>query len=224
MEGMYHDPFARTKQIDLLGDESFIISRYNPIEMMVDGSLPPCMFSRCYRAVFTLGLPMRRRSVRATIKQLWDQETVRCRISDFPDFPLRSVMLDIRVASQPWLNSNSYIAAHKGNHLQLYCEHAVAYAGHQAVWRDASPLTLEELSQLDAYGQDHGVSLGVSKNTLGHAEHWLKHPEYADLGEFTDVAERLQQGEPGPFSFCPSDERVGPLCDDLLRQQWRHFR
>lgn len=144
-------------------------------------------------------------------------------IDDGPDFPIRGVMLDISRCRVPTM-AQLYavvdgVAACKGNHLQLYVEHSVAYPGHQAVWADASPLSLDELAQLGAYAATQGVELAANQNTFGHCERWLQHPAYAHLGELPDVAARLAAGEPGPFSLCPVDPRCRSLARDWLQQQ-----
>ncbi len=35
------------------------------------------------------------------------------------------------------------------NHLELYTEHTIAYAGHEAAWKNASPFTFEELTAIE---------------------------------------------------------------------------
>ena len=35
------------------------------------------------------------------------------------------------------------------NQFQLYTEHTFAYSRHRAVWKDASPLTAEEIRELE---------------------------------------------------------------------------
>ncbi|TVR42455.1 MAG: hypothetical protein EA402_11660 [Planctomycetota bacterium] len=144
-------------------------------------------------------------------------------ILDAPWFTLRGVMLDIsrcRIPTREELRRIvAAVAALKGNHLQLYVEHSVAYPGHDAVTGPASAMSLEELAELSAYAGGLGVELAVHQNCLGHAERWLAHPAYAHLGEFGDVAARLAAGEPGPFSFCPVDPRCLPLVNSWVAAQ-----
>ena len=37
------------------------------------------------------------------------------------------------------------------NELQLYVEHTFAFREHQTVWKDSSPLTAEEIREIDCY-------------------------------------------------------------------------
>jgi len=70
-------------------------------------------------------------------------------IVDWPDIPHRGVMLDISRDRVPTLETLfglvDLLASWKVNQLQLYMEHTFAYAGHEMVWRDASPLRAAEI-------------------------------------------------------------------------------
>lgn len=144
-------------------------------------------------------------------------------IEDAPKFAQRGVMLDISRDRVPTMATLfelvDRLAGWKMNHLQLYVEHTIAYAGHEAVWGVASPLTLEELSALDAYAAGRGVSLNANQNCLGHFERWLKHPRYAPLAE--RACGQMVRGEwyVRPNTLCPLDARVPGLLEDLLQQQ-----
>ena len=144
-------------------------------------------------------------------------------IADAPAFAHRGFMLDIsrdRVPSLATLQQLvDLIASLKGNRLQLYVEHTVAYVGHEEAWRGTGALTLAELAALDAYCQSKGVALDANQNCLGHVERWLKHPRYAPLGE--SLKPRMQNGNwyVEPNTLCPTDPRSLPLIEDLLRQQ-----
>jgi hypothetical protein len=71
----------------------------------------------------------------------------------------------------------------KLNHLELYTEHTFAYRGHEAVWGASSPITPEEMRELDRFCTAHGITLTANQNCLGHVERWLKIPGYEHLGE-----------------------------------------
>jgi len=110
-------------------------------------------------------------------------------IEDGPDFPVRGVMLDISrdkvptTATLRWLID--LLAGLKINQLQLYTEHTFAYAGHERVWRGASPMTARQIEALDAYCRSRGVQLVPNQNSFGHMERWLCHEPYARLAETT---------------------------------------
>ncbi len=108
-------------------------------------------------------------------------------IEDSPDFATRGVMLDISRAKVPTMDSLRLmvdrLAALKLNHLQLYMEHTFAYSEHQTVWNDASPLTSQDIVELDAYCRQRYIDLTPNQNSFGHMHHWLRHPEYQRLSE-----------------------------------------
>ena len=66
------------------------------------------------------------------------------------------------------------------NHFELYTEHTFAYADHEAVWRDASPMTAADVAWLDGEAAARGIALVANQNTFGHFERWLRLPQYRD--------------------------------------------
>jgi hypothetical protein len=146
-------------------------------------------------------------------------------IHDWPDFPVRGVMLDISRDKVPTMTTLfdliDKLASWKINHLQLYTEHTFAYADHADVWQNASPITAEEISALDAYCRDRFIELVPNQNSFGHMERWLKLPRYRHLAEVTDGAETPWGFRwKGPFSLCPTDpaaiEFLANLYNELL--------
>ncbi len=109
------------------------------------------------------------------------------RIEDWPDFPVRGYMLDIsrdRVPTSSWLHDLvRTLSSIRINQLQLYTEHTFAYRDHEIVWRDASPLTADDVRALDAHCKANGIELVPNQNSFGHMERWLRHAPYASLGE-----------------------------------------
>ena len=69
------------------------------------------------------------------------------------------------------------------NELQLYIEHTFAFKNHEIVWQDFSPLTGEEIEQIDQYCQEHFIELVPNLNSFGHFERWLRHKPYKQLAE-----------------------------------------
>jgi hypothetical protein len=146
-------------------------------------------------------------------------------IADWPDFPVRGVMLDISRDKVPrmdtLLNLIDMLADWKINQVQLYTEHTFAYRRHPDVWADASPMTGEEILGLDEFCRERHIDLVPNQNTFGHMHRWLMHTRYAHLaevqGEFMTPWGEMQQG---PFSLCPLDpgsrELVSGLFDELL--------
>jgi hexosaminidase len=103
-------------------------------------------------------------------------------ITDHPDFAVRGYMLDISRDRVPTMESLEWLVAVLArcriNHLELYTEHTFAYRDHELVWRDASPMTPDELRQLDGWCHDHGIELVANQNCFGHFERWLRHDAY----------------------------------------------
>lgn len=165
----------------------------------------------------------------ATLAQIERQYGPRppgCLIEDWPAFPTRGLMLDI---SRDRIPTNGHLAeivdtlaALKFNHFQLYTEHTFAYAGHQAVWADASPIMPGEAKGLDRYCRDYGIELAANQNCFGHLASWLRHPAYAHLaethGEWTFENSGRSFKRTGPFSLCPLDPGSIELVRDLLSQ------
>jgi hexosaminidase len=87
------------------------------------------------------------------------------------------------------------------NELQLYVEHAFAYADHEVVWAHASPLTPADLTWLADLAAGNGIELVANMNGFGHMGRWLQHREYRHLAE-------CPNGAPGLFG----PEPVDPTC------------
>src|SRR4029079_7996129 len=106
-------------------------------------------------------------------------------VDDWPDLSVRAVMLDIARDKVPSIETLKTLierlAGWKVNQVQLYSEHTFAYRDHEEVWRDASPLTAEEIRDLDDYCRERHIELVPNQNCLGHAERWLRHDRYRDL-------------------------------------------
>jgi hexosaminidase len=146
------------------------------------------------------------------------------RISDWPDFPNRGVMLDIsrnRVPTmQTLLELVDLLAFWKINQLQLYTEHTFAYRNHPDVWADASPMTGEEILALDAYCRERFIELAPNQNSYGHMTRWLTHDRYRPLADAPDGCDTRWGHYDIPLSLCPVDpgsiELVRSIFDELL--------
>ena len=169
--------------------------------------------------------PAAARHARATLAQLTRLHPAglpALEIDDAPAFATRGVLLDISRNRVPTmrhlLDVLDTLAALKFNHLQLYTEHTFAYAGHETAWSGCSPITPDELTRLDSYAAERGITLAANQNCFGHLAHWLRLPAYRDLAEthgdwMFDVWPRS-----GPFSLCPTDPRSLALVRDWLTQ------
>ncbi|MCE2594024.1 family 20 glycosylhydrolase [Motilimonas cestriensis] len=146
-------------------------------------------------------------------------------IIDAPDYPERGILLDISRDKIPSLTHLFSLidlwSELRINQLQLYTEHTFAWSQHQTVWADKSPMTADEIQQVDQYCQSKGIELIINVATFGHMERWLAHPEYKHLAEQT-TGFYDQRGDFRPFSFGlnpVSDESVNfvsGLIDELV--------
>jgi hypothetical protein len=136
---------------------------------------------------------------RQTLAQLRQQfpDTLPClEILDWPDYPVRGFYHDVTRGKVPKLKTLLALAdkcAHyKINQLQLYIEHTYAFKRHPEVWRDADPLTADEIRALDAHCAGLHIDLVPSFSTFGHLYGWLHTPKFQHLNELA----RDVSGEP----------------------------
>jgi hypothetical protein len=146
------------------------------------------------------------------------------RIEDWPDFPVRGVMLDISRDKVPTMETLKdlvdLLAGWKINQLQLYTEHTFAYRNHPIIWKTASPITGQEILELDHFCRERYIELVPNQNSFGHMQRWLIHPEYEILAEITGNFQSIWGPMEGPFSLSPvvpeSLELLKGMYDELL--------
>lgn len=156
--------------------------------------------------------------------ELYGREVPCLTIEDYPDFLARGVMIDISRDKVPTTDTLHLLirklAGWKINQIQLYTEHTFAYRAHQEVWADASPLTGQEILELDAYCRQHHIDLVPNQNSLGHMERWLKLPRYQPLAECPDGFQSHWGVFSKPTTLDPQDpgslELITGLYDELL--------
>lgn len=172
-----------------------------------------------FRGLTTLAQWLRLQAAAASIEAV--------AIVDWPDLAQRGVMLDVsrnRVPTMAQLYALVDLMAElKLNHLQLYFEHSFAYAGHERVWRDASPMRAEQVRRLESYARRRAVELAPNQNSFGHLHRWLIHEPYRRLAECPDGIEHPFSPEPEPFSLCPIDDGSLELLRDLYAQLLPNF-
>ncbi|MFJ9977631.1 glycoside hydrolase [Streptomyces cyaneofuscatus] len=132
-------------------------------------------------------------------------------IGDHPDFPVRGFLLDISRDRVPtrrtlarWIE---LLALARYTQLELYTEHTFAFRDHQEVWRDASPLTADDLRWLDGRCAAAGIELVANQNTFGHMERFLRHPRHAHRAESPEGFERGGVHRP-PSTLEPTDDNA----------------
>lgn len=111
-------------------------------------------------------------------------------LEDAPELDRRGFMLDIsrckvptRESLQEWVRM---LSEFRYNEFQLYTEHTFAYSGHETVWKNASPMTVEDVRWLQDLCEEQGISLVPNQNCFGHFERWIQHPAYRQYAESPD--------------------------------------
>lgn len=169
---------------------------------------------------------------RATLAQLLLQQRAgdappAVTIRDWPDLPVRGVMLDVSRDKVPTMGTLyaliDRLASWKVNQVQLYMEHTFAYHDHEDVWRAASPFTPDEIRALDSFCRERHVELVPNQNCLGHMERWLAHDRYRPLAMrpegFTDDIGRRR----GPTTIEPTNPGSLDLVRGLLHELLPNF-
>lgn len=166
-----------------------------------------------------------------TLIQLFEQfgnQLPMLTIDDYPDFPARGIMLDISRDKVPTMDTLfamvDMFMGMKINQLQLYTEHTFAYQNHEVVWNDSSPMTAEEIRELDTYCQERFIELVPNQNSFGHMTRWLKHDDYKHLAEAPDGwTTPWQDFRPEPFSLSPVESGSLELMDELFDELLPNF-
>ncbi len=127
-----------------------------------------------------------------------------------------SPAIGCRPATIAWLID--VLARLRFNELQLYVEHTFTYPGHEVVWRDASPLTHDDMAWIGTVAADRGIDLVANMNGFGHMERWLEHDRYRDRAECPDGAPALfGDGVTAPTCLEPTVENAS-LAVELARE------
>ncbi len=166
--------------------------------------------------------------LRQILRQLGTGREIPCfAIRDWPDFPVRGVMLDVSRTRIPTTDALHALVETLGhlriNQLQLYTEHSFAYRGHEEVWRDASPLTPHEILALDERCRAWGIELVPNQQSFGHLHRWLVHERYRHLAEVPEGVEHAFSRAKEPFALCPTDPASLVFVAELWDQLLPHF-
>ncbi len=145
-------------------------------------------------------------------------------IEDAPDLLNRGYFFDEtrgRVLTLPELKKMvDQISRYKINQLQLYVEHTYLFRNLSEMWRDQTPLTAEEILELDAYCRSRHVELVPAMASFGHLYMLLSTKSFGELCERSDSWKN-------PFSFNdrmrhhtlnPTDARALALVKDMIAE------
>lgn len=114
----------------------------------------------------------------------------RLHIEDEPDMKNRGYYHDVtRGRIQTLQNLKKLVDTlgfYKINQFQLYVEHTYLFRDLTELWRDETPLTAEEIMELDQYCYERGVELVPSLSTFGHMYKLLGTKTHEHLCELPD--------------------------------------
>lgn len=144
-------------------------------------------------------------------------------IDDSPAFENRGYLLDIR-SKIPTLETLKKIidriAFLKINQFHIYIEgFAFSYESFPQVLAGLTPLTGEEVMELDAYAKERFVMLVPTHNNFGHMNAWLEREEFRSFSECPDGFTFDGCFLPNPRCLNPLDERSY----ELIRQMSADF-
>jgi Glycosyl hydrolase family 20, domain 2 len=155
------------------------------------------------------------RYARATLDQLVEASPAGLpglSIRDWPDFPIRGYMLDVSRDRVPTRETLARLVGlcslARINHFELYTEHTFAYADHEVVWRDASPMTADDIRRLDETCAASGIELVANQNCFGHMGRWLAHEPYRSWAEAPDGFEPIPGYRMAPTVLAPTPENA----------------
>lgn len=119
-------------------------------------------------------------------------------ILDYPSMSVRGFYHDVTRGRIPTLDYLKKLADkisfYKINQLQLYVEHTYLFEDFSELWRDDTPLTAEDILELDQYCKNLHIDLVPSLSSFGHLYKLLRTKTYRHLCELEGMAEE-------PFSF-----------------------
>lgn len=141
-------------------------------------------------------------------------------IDDWPCMTTRGVLWDISRGRIPnmaqFRELIKTLSQMRINHLQLYTEHTYAYPGYEMVWGGWSPLTAEEITELNNYCVAQGITLAANQATWGHMEHWVIHPVFRHLAELSGHYLESALADGKPISLSPAKEESIEFIKGLL--------
>jgi len=146
-------------------------------------------------------------------------------ITDWPDLHLRGVMLDISRDKIPTMETLyeivDMLSMLRYNHLQLYVEgFSFGYPSFRDLWEQTeTPVTGEEMQELERYAAERMIELVPNQNMLGHMSAWLAADRFAHLAECPDgymLLGLIEHISTLDLSNPESLELVKQMTDDML--------
>jgi len=142
-------------------------------------------------------------------------------ITDWPDFERRGVMLDVNKDKVPTMetfyNIIDHLASWKINEFQIFFKFAFAFVNHSEVSQDYSPVTAEQIIELDHYCKERFIDLVPYHDGFGKLSGWMKYERYLPLAECPDGCQ-TQWGKYGPSSLSPAVPASLELVDEIYSE------
>ncbi len=150
-----------------------------------------------------------------------------CRhIVDTPDYDRRGFYHDISRGKVPTLHTLLWmvkqLAALKINEFQLYIENVFQFAGHRDMYANTTPLTPDDIRQIDALCRRYHIDFVPSLASLGHFDKILRLPRYRHLAEIEPETLRsrgIKTWCDDPWTLCVTD----PDCKELVSELYADF-
>jgi hexosaminidase len=147
-------------------------------------------------------------------------------IEDAPAIALRGLSFDVSRGRVPTLDELKrlvdFLASLKMNHLQLYVEHTFDFKFDPDISDGCSPLTPDDIHQLDRYAHDRFIDFVPSLASFGHMGRILSLPQYQHLAEIPPQRPWLQQDWPTRIRGLTIDPQ-NPQSRDLISAMHDEF-
>ena len=151
-------------------------------------------------------------------------------IEDSPVYPNRGYYFDVTRGRTPTMAYLTEIAdqacLYKINQLQLYLEHTYLFRDITEMWRTGTPLTAEEIMELDEYCWERGIELVPSLSSFGHLCELLHTKTYCDLCELegSDKMPTTMPARMAHHTLNPTDPRSIELAKKMIAEFMPLFR
>lgn len=111
----------------------------------------------------------------------------KCEIADAPELSRRGYMLDVSRGKIPTMDTLKMVVESisrlRYNEFELYMEHPFTFTGDEDIWFETGAFTPEQIQELDAFCQEHFITLIPNFNCFGHLTRWFGAERYKDLSE-----------------------------------------
>lgn len=139
-------------------------------------------------------------------------------IHDWPNFERRGVLLDVNKDKIPTMETLyrliDILASWKINEFQLFFKHTFAFVNHSEVTQNLSPVTAEQVIELDHYCKERFIDFVPYQDGFGKLSEWMKYEQYRQYAECPDGCQ-TRWGKYGPSSLSPAVPASLDLVDEI---------